>query len=287
MKGRVAWAVGVVVASCRAAPVTTRSAVVERAAPSSVAEVAPSASSPAPREEHPPPAPPVRQEPSNQPDPHTFACGDARCAAGKETCCAVSSIGGHHANCVAVRAASKLQHDISTVYSVECNHGEPAMAGDLTHLTANRCDESQDCGPNEVCCNDFTSELTAQYYAVVRCVAASGKRGGPCPGEERCVSGGPPCRTNGADCVAGVCKKAPSARPCASGTCPGECASAADCLEGEHCLHEDQQGRCAARVPMRGCENDGDCRDFCGETQAKCRPDPTFAAMKMCDCARL
>ncbi len=246
------------------------------------------------------------------PDPATFACGDKRCASGKASCCPNENI----PDCVAATAASA--NDWSA-YEPECKQAQP-HSGYMDDVWI-RCDESQDCGDKEACCFKRLGEHSSAW----RCLPLEKNGRSPCPGEEICISGGPPCRTRGADCVAnpgswlapGFCRKLAKNLKCGAATCSGDtsaccgdpptcrapadcapkpggdyivqytCATHTDCLDGEWCISDPEAGgrSCTATLPFKPCERAPDCFDFCNEKRATCGPYPAMPQMKSCACA--
>ena len=164
------------------------------------------------------------------PDKTSFECGDKRCAAGKETCCMRPAPPSKtplkspwDSRCVEGPAAGPHIQDLNQVYELQCKEG---ALGKL--MVFSRCDESQDCGPQAMCCQRYTFAKEASAH---RCLPFVGVGAGPCPGDELCVLGGEPCRTPGAECIADLdrggarCIKRPK-NP------DRVCETAADCLNG-------------------------------------------------------
>lgn len=138
--------------------------------------------------------------PVNRADKTSFACGDKRCTAGKETCCmhpAAPTQGPptfpYDSTCVEGKEAGPHVRDLTQVFELQCKYGGP---GKLSIFS--RCDESQDCGAQAMCCHRYTF---AKESSAHRCLPFVGVGAGPCPGDELCVVGGEPCRTPSAECI--------------------------------------------------------------------------------------
>ncbi|MBK8942281.1 MAG: hypothetical protein IPM79_32920 [Polyangiaceae bacterium] len=209
----------------------------------------------------------------NRPDKTSFECGDKRCVAGKQTCCMHPApyttprpAHPYESTCVEAPAAAPHIRDLNEVYAVECKTG-PGL-GKLTVF--GRCDESQDCGPSQMCCHRYTfaKEASAQ-----RCLPFVGVGAGPCPGDELCVLGGEPCRTPGAECIADLdrggarCIKRPKS--------PDRvCETAADCLNGQRCLHDpNRPAACVDRAEALDpvpCTTHAECQAFCTDKRGIC-----------------
>ncbi len=147
--------------------------------------------------------------PPNRPDPQTFACGAGRCTAGKETCCP----NGPTPACVTAPAAPPGS-DIWARYPIECRQPQPESGAYFNRF--DRCDESQDCGEHGVCCFE-----RADYLGTARCLPRGALGPSPCPGDELCLVGGPPCLTPGAECRDGLCKKPFGTLRCGQQKCSG------------------------------------------------------------------
>ncbi|MFO0555043.1 MAG: hypothetical protein U0271_42085 [Polyangiaceae bacterium] len=212
-------------------------------------------------------------------DSATFAClGDLRCAAGKETCCDVSGM-ERAAKCVVAPAAPAREKAASKIFGIECKE-ENALP---RYTSVSRCDESQDCGDGQVCCEAVDGELP--FYDR-RCFAlgkTSAKSSGPCPGEELCVAGGPACRTPGTSCVDGFCVK-PLANPEAG------CSSNAECLPEQRCVRSaGAKAECTVHWhDQQSCEKSDDCKDYCVGAKSTCRKFSGAVGLAVgvmfCDC---
>lgn len=212
-----------------------------------------------------------------RPDPATVHCGDKRCAVGKETCCNTTM----QSKCVPGAAAGPEVRDLDKVYLLQCKDtpAPPRMT------VFGRCDESQDCGAKEICCHQYTFARESSAY---RCQPLGAAAAGPCPGEEACIVGGPPCRTPGAECIrdpdrgSARCMKRP-ANP------DHVCDTAADCLPGQRCIHPaGGKPECVIRTEdvLETCKSNADCQAFCTDKRATCKGlrGGKDAAMPICGC---
>ena len=210
--------------------------------------------------------------PVNRADKTSFACGDKRCTAGKETCCmhpAAPTQGPptfpSDATCVEGKEAGPHVRDLTQVFELQCKYGGP---GKLSIFS--RCDESQDCGAQAMCCHRYTF---AKESSAHRCLPFVGVGAGPCPGDELCVIGGEPCRTPGAECI--VDKERGVPRCIKRPKDPDRvCETAADCLAGQRCLHPTERpAACVDRgeqpdpVP---CASHAECQAYCTDKRGTC-----------------
>lgn len=237
-------------------------------------------------------------------DPETFACGEAHCRSGAETCCAAGDVG----ECVAsvndgpIGAIGYL----ATQWN-ECSELQSRASRNFDAL--DRCDESIDCPASTVCCAQF---LFSGSNGLTDCLPL-GKGATPCDGGEICIEKG--CRTPGTTCVDGRCRKLVAGMRCgdercgpdapfccgdpakcsADSTCGGgariECTKAADCAEGERCLQDGPGTFCLRAHPDPDhapwiCERDAQCKAACSGVASG---RPVCAAsrvpwLKACDC---
>lgn len=272
--GLIALALGGAALSCRPNPIAVPPSGATSATPSAVLASASARPAPVPSAS----VSVARATPA--PDRASFACGAERCASGKETCCALG-MAGTSTTCVAAPAAVR-EEDLKKACYAGCELPPPAC--EPTYASIGRCDESQDCADNEACCQS-THESLQRAVVLRRCLPLGASGRATCAGgDEVCIAGGPPCRTAGAECVEGLCKK-PVKDP------HHACDTAADCLTGQHCIHRDGAAECTGSTPRLPCERAEDCRELCCDKRARCTPRPDkidqaekWPVQKVCEC---
>ncbi len=213
-------------------------------------------------------------------DATSFGCGNGRCSAGKELCCALG-MSGVDVKCVSAPSGAR-EDDMKHACYPRCELPPPGCEPQFADL--GRCDESQDCGAREICCRTV-HDSTQHAVMLERCLPRGASGHAACPeGDEVCLVGGPACRASGAECVDGVCKK-PVRDPAHA------CATAADCLVGQRCIRNGGPPQCTAIVPPLACTAVAECRELCSDERARCVAHPDkldqsegIPVQKRCEC---
>ncbi len=235
-------------------------------------------------------------------DPARFGCGKLECTSGEQTCCLAST------DAVCIPSVPDGPRGTIGAFREQwqaCDEAPFEHGYSLSGIS--RCDESVDCKAAEICCEQFL--FSGATVNLCEPQPPSGET--PCEFGERCVEGSP-CRMPGTECRRGYCVKHVKQLKCSgSGTCSeGEtccgdpprcradndchermpritCTRPADCLAGQHCLHESYSGaNCTGHVDFvtpswleeRGlslvCDNDSDCRRIsCATGKPRCKPE--------------
>ena len=219
--------------------------------------------------------------------PRTFACGKARCRLGKETCCS----DGDDGVCVpSVAPGPDDKTQLLASQIVACD------AAGLRYALASvaRCNRSADCGTGEYCCDQFLYGGASAQLCL-----KSDSHANPCEYGELCGDGGA-CRSAGAACVEGRCRKPLASMQCGEATCSGasvccgeppacvspaqckgpryECMHPADCLAGEHCASGVLGTTCVGVFDLANtavvCDSDADCpaNTMLCQGKLKCTP---------------
>lgn len=175
-------------------------------APKSPATVRPSTQELPPQPESEPPTMPTANRVS---DGSTFACGDQRCASGRETCCSIGTEG----HCLTSSPKDGPSGSIGYLKTQweRCDKERFGAPGTFTAMA--ECDESIDCADGEICCSQF---LFSGSEGLSACLPP--KAGGsPCDYGELCVEDGS-CRTQGTRCRKSICTKSNGEVPTVRGS---------------------------------------------------------------------
>jgi hypothetical protein len=249
----------------------------------------------------PAPAAPVPVEPpdaaearSGSSDPAVFQCGSTTCPTGTHTCCGT----GDKARCVQSEPDEDGPESRIERQFVACTSG--ARNEDFA-----QCDESIDCGPRRVCCEQLL--VSGRHMTVCEPLRAS--RVSQCDYGELCQPGSK-CRVLGTVCKQGRCVKPVAQLRCGDDQCSSTqsccgspptcqpdadcpdrwarfaCTRRADCVAGHQCVVSSQGSMCTAYLPETllpgsadtflavtvACETAADCpaNTCAGGVRAKC-----------------
>jgi hypothetical protein len=249
-------------------------------APAPRSSLTPSASErPAVSESAPEPGPPPPVS-----DLDSFECGDTRCRSGLETCCA----NGREGTCLpSVNDAPIGEVGYLKTQWEHCDAVKFPLQASFDRMA--RCDESIDCEPNHVCCEQW---LFSGSSGLADCLPLPRGGGTPCDFGETCIEGSS-CRTPGTECDSGMCRKKLAERACGSEKCSGDrpvccseplgcvaegacatgkrlvCTGHADCVKGEKCIANGFGGTTCAKAVVHPdyapylCKRDADCPNPC------------------------
>jgi len=209
------------------------------------------------------------------PEPGTVACGSARCVVGKEHCCAFRRWGAE------ARAAYHCQAPQARIAGADgaCRQAPMEARGDKWE-----CDDSSDCGPAAMCCDDY---VNMAYELAYLCARVKKPGHNVCLWHERCGNGGK-CKTSGTRCREGICVPADPRVVCGARTCPSEspvccvpraggeprCAdSAASCSDGETPRECTRGAQCGAGMSCCGTPAKQYCSRDCTNAQVICGGD--------------
>ncbi len=242
-------------------------------------------------------APEADPEPPRQvSDPDSFECGDVRCRSGIETCCA----NGREGRCLpSVDDGPVGEIGYLKTQWEQCDELRFSLNASFDRMA--RCDESLDCEPKHVCCEQW---LFSGSSGLADCLPMPRDGSTPCDFGETCIEGSS-CRTPGTECVSGMCRKKLAERACGPDTCKGatpvccsdplgcvaeggcsrddrlRCTSDADCVKGEKCVASGVGATTCLKSPIHPdytpyvCKRDRDCPNPCTSlpgTKAKCMP---------------
>jgi hypothetical protein len=233
--------------------------------------------------------------------PGTFRCGETACRAGKETCC---SDGTTHGCVATVAPGPEDKAQYLATQMMACN----ALKLENAFQSVVRCEDASDCGKDETCCEEW---LFSGAYAMV-CKPLRG--GAPACGiAEGCRT---TCRSKGAECHAGACRKPLDEVRCGAGRCQGDkpaccgetpachteaecsasgvgpryqCASPRDCIDSEHCARSIMGTSCTRLWDVANtetvCDTVKDCpEEGCLVTRAKIRCEGAADGLRTCTC---
>lgn len=240
-------------------------------------------------------------------DPDSFECGDTRCRSGLETCCA----NGREGTCLPlVNDAPVGEPGYLKTQWEYCDEVKFPLQASFDRMA--RCDESLDCEPNHVCCEQW---LFSGSSGLADCKPMLPSGETPCDFGETCIEGSP-CRTPGTECVSGMCRRKLAERACgpercsgdapvccsepqgcaAEGACPRDkrlrCTSHADCVKGETCRVSGPGSTTCAKAVVHPdytpyvCKKDRDCPNPCTSmpgTKAVCM-EASIPWLGYCQC---
>ncbi len=244
--------------------------------------------------------------------PGTIRCNEKLCKAGKEVCCAYGDEVGCAAR-VPMGTGRMLEQKLEPQHRA-CTE---QVSSKYSMSSVSYCDDSSDCGANEVCCVNW-GPGSGNSHAI--CVPAARDRSNVCELSESCVEGQPCAIANthceGGACVldnarvrcsgvvcegatpvcctlepetAPVCSSADKCRPTPdSGPFPtaNECSGPSSCPRGMLCQRNLFHSYCSGMLDGANarlvCETDKDCpADHCkmwgGKGKPKCVFDTDFS----------